>query len=357
MADPGSLAAATVARERGIPTVFTMAPDPHGPIAAAEQGGALDRRRFAAEDARAALWYRAVLVEHLARTSQELVLFPRQDLHRQIGELMGIDLAQRPRRHTIVSEGVDIRQADRAADAVAAARPVRVIDDLCAAVLELPADRRGLPMLVSVGRLAEVKGMARVVEAFVTDPGVADRANLVIVGGDLAEPSTTEAAELARITTVLDRHPRASDGVILLGHRPNGDVSQLLAVARAGWGTDISAGGAYVCGSRKEEFGLAIVEAMAAGLPVVVPRAGGPATYVDDGMSGVIVDTTDPAAIARGMRACLALARRPETALSTRRAVESRFTLARMAQGLTAVYRIAVAGQTRSLPVAAGLPA
>jgi hypothetical protein len=57
------------------------------------------------------------------------------------------------------------------------------------------------------------------------------------------------------------------------------------------------------------------------------------------------------------MRACLALARRPETALRTRQAVESRFTLARMAQALTAVYRIAVAGQTLSLPVGAGLPA
>ena len=44
MADPGSLAAARVARELGIPTVFTLAPDPHGPIAAAERRGTLDRR-------------------------------------------------------------------------------------------------------------------------------------------------------------------------------------------------------------------------------------------------------------------------------------------------------------------------
>ena len=44
MADPGSLAAARVAHELGIPTVFTLAPDPHGPIAAAERRGTLDRR-------------------------------------------------------------------------------------------------------------------------------------------------------------------------------------------------------------------------------------------------------------------------------------------------------------------------
>ena len=69
----------------------------------------------------------------------------------------------------------------------------------------LPADRRGLPLVVSVGRLNEAKGMARVVEAFVTDPHLASRANLVIVGGDLAYPSTAEATELARISVTLDR--------------------------------------------------------------------------------------------------------------------------------------------------------
>ena len=196
--------------------------------------------------------------------------------------------------------------------------------------------------------------MARVVEAFVADRHLSGRANLVMVGGDLAYPSTVEAAELGRIRAIIDRHPGASDGVVLLGHRPNGEVSRVLAVARAGWGTDIAPGGAYVCGSLKEEFGLAIVEAMAAGLPVVAPRTGGPATYVEDGLSGVLVDTTDPSAIASGMRACLALAARPETALLTRQIVESRFTLARMAQALAAVYRIAVGAHALSLPVDAG---
>ena len=34
MADPGTYAAAEVALSLGIPLVFTLAPDPHGPIAA-----------------------------------------------------------------------------------------------------------------------------------------------------------------------------------------------------------------------------------------------------------------------------------------------------------------------------------
>ncbi len=68
---------------------------------------------------------------------------------------------------------------------------------------------------------------------------------------------------------------------------------------------------AYVCGSRKEEFGLAIVEALAAGLPVVVPADRWPRHVCPDGVTGVIVDTTIPSAIADGLARALDHGRRP----------------------------------------------
>ena len=51
MADAGTLAAANVAARLGIPTVFSLAPDPHGLIASREASGDLDRRSFGTEDA------------------------------------------------------------------------------------------------------------------------------------------------------------------------------------------------------------------------------------------------------------------------------------------------------------------
>ena len=62
-----------------------------------------------------------------------------------------------------------------------------------------------------------------------------------------------------------------------------------------------------MCASLKEEFGIAILEAMAAGLVVVAPDGGGPATYVDDGVTGVLADTSSPEALA----AAVARAPRP----------------------------------------------
>jgi glycosyltransferase involved in cell wall biosynthesis len=302
MADPGSLAAARVARELGIATVFTLAPDPHGPVAAAERNGRLDRRSFGVRDGRAALWYRAHIVARLARQAREVVLFPRDDLPRQVAELVGIDLAAGEPRHTVVAEGVDTRQADDADAALSSGRDAPVLRDLQRAIAQLPAERRGLPIIASVGRLTEVKGMARLVEAFAVDATLAGTANLVIVGGDLDDPSAAEAAELARIHALFERHPGLCDRVVLLGHRRHAEAALVLAAARHGWGETVASGGAYACGSLKEEFGLAILEAMAAGLPVVAPLAGGPATYVEPGRTGTLVDTAHPRAIASGIR-------------------------------------------------------
>ena len=347
MADPGSFAGAAVARQLGIPIVFTLAPDPHGPIAAAETSGVLDRRGFAGVDARDALWFRSDLVERLARQSRHLVLFPRPQVRTRIASLTGIDVTSGVTRATVVAEGIDVGRVDAAAREVTNATSTPpVLSDLGSAVGRLPVDRHGLPLLVSVGRLHPVKGMSRLVAAYLSDPDLAARANLVIVGGDLHDPSSAEAAELARIDRTLASHAQRRDQVILLGRRSSEEVALVLAAARSGWGTLIGAAGAYVCASAKEEFGLAVAEALAAGLPVTAPQVGGPATYVEDGVTGALVDTTDTVALAAGARRSLDLSARPQTAALGRALVDARYTLQQMARSLDAVYRVTVDAST-----------
>ena len=353
MADPATYATAEVALSYGIPLVFTLAPDPHGPIAAAETSGALDRRSFATRDAQGALWFRARLVERLAREARELVVFPRDGLREDLERLTATDLIAGPPRHTVVAEGIDLGPADRAAAVVSSdAAPPPILADLADAIGQLPRERQGLPLVVSAGRFVELKGMARLVEAFGRDESLAARANLVIVGGDLDDPSAAEAAELARIQGHLEEHPGLRDRVVLLGHRSHEDVATVLAAARLGWDSLIGMGGSYACASTKEEFGLAIVEALAAGLPVTAPLAGGPATYVEPGRSGTLVDTTDVDALAVAIRSTLDLAAHPATASHTRSVVEERYTLGRMSRSLTAVYRVTVGASTLSAAVA-----
>ncbi len=312
----------------------------------------LDRGSFASQDARGGLWYRANLVERLTRDARELVLFPRARLRSQVEDLTGIDIDDGPPNHTVVPEGIDLVRADRAAEAVREAKTMpSVVGDLQQAISALPPTRHGLPLVISVGRMNAIKGMSRLVEAFAIDETLAAQANLVIVGGDLEQPSAAEVAELSRIKSLIDTNPGLAERVILLGHRPNDEVALLLAVAHAGWGSLVGPHGAYACGSAKEEFGLAIIEAMAAGLPVVAPSRGGPVTYVEQGRTGLVVDTTDVAVVGAATRSVLDLAREAETARRTRATVEERFTLERMSRTLAAVYRIAAGASGLALPV------
>ena len=121
-----------------------------------------------------------------------------------------------------------------------------------------------------------MKGIPLLVDAWSGDPALHANFNLVVVGGGLESPTPEEQLVLDEIAAVCRRRPTARDGLVLLGHWPNSDVSQLLEVAVEGIPGVVAPGGVYACASRKEEFGLALLEALAAGLSAVGPSTGGP---------------------------------------------------------------------------------
>jgi glycosyltransferase involved in cell wall biosynthesis len=106
-----------------------------------------------------------------------------------------------------------------------------------------------------------------------------------------------------------------------------------------------------------ESFGRVVVEAMAAGLPVVAVRGGGVAEIVQHGVTGLLADVDD----AQGLAACIEqLARDPARCRAMGQAgrarAESHYSLAACAAGILRVYELAMARPLRS--AAAGpLPA
>jgi glycosyltransferase involved in cell wall biosynthesis len=119
-----------------------------------------------------------------------------------------------------------------------------------------------------------------------------------------------------------------------------------MAAVRAGRPGLAAPRGVYVSASLKEEFGIAIIEAIASGLVVVAPRSGGPATFVDDGLTGVLADTASAGELTAAVQRALGLAgdevaaARAETA---RRRLRGRVGIEGMAGALDGVYRGAVA--------------
>ena len=117
----------------------------------------------------------------------------------------------------------------------------------------------------------------------------------------------------------------------LTGNLPPSAVVGLLAYVAAN-------DGSYVCASDKEEFGLAIVEALAAGAVVVVPQRGGPQTFVVDGDTGVVCDTSSVTALRDGIHRCRALGPKSGRQERAREMVRSTLSIERMASTLGGVY-------------------
>jgi glycosyltransferase involved in cell wall biosynthesis len=125
---------------------------------------------------------------------------------------------------------------------------------------------------------------------------------------------------------------------VLLGHRANREVATVLRIARAGLGGLIAPQGVYACTSQKEEFGVALLEAMATGLAVVGPNAGGPATYVREGLTGFLADTSSVEDVREALRRATAARADEARARRASELVRSRYTIEAMAASLAGVY-------------------
>lgn len=330
MADVGTLAAAAAAQRLGQPVVFTAAPDPHLVMDALVETGRLSRRQFGSQDAVHHYWFRSRLVECLTTRSDQLVLLPRPNIERDLIELVGLEAGDLDSRSTRLAEGVDVKQIDRAQRRLAEQGRAAAVERI---LQSLPEERRDLPWLLMVGRLTPTKGAPRLVEAVLADVCLRSRANIVLVGGDLARPNADEKTTLERIARAAEAAPQGL--VTLTGHLPRASVSDLLVHAAAH-------AGVYVCASDKEEFGLAIVEALAAGMVVVAPRRGGPSHYIKQGDTGVLCDTLSISELGQAIRQARRLAGDSGRAERARAKVRRDLSVEKMARGLSSVYGRAV---------------
>ncbi len=94
---------------------------------------------------------------------------------------------------------------------------------------------------------------------------------------------------------------------------------------------------------RDEAFGLALAEAMAAGLPTVATRIGGCREVVRDGVSGLLVPPGEPEALTNALLSLLTPngSESQRTAMGREgcRIVEAEFTRERQIERLLALYQ------------------
>jgi D-inositol-3-phosphate glycosyltransferase len=108
--------------------------------------------------------------------------------------------------------------------------------------------------------------------------------------------------------------------------------------------------------SHSESFGLVALESQACGTPVVAAAVGGLRTAVDDGVSGLLVDSHDPADFAAAIHRVVGRPAYRARLSAGARSHAERFSWQRTAEGLLAAYRGALTATATPLPRAVGGP-
>jgi glycosyltransferase involved in cell wall biosynthesis len=190
-------------------------------------------------------------------------------------------------------------------------------------------DNRRPRRIIVVANLRKEKGHDVLIDAAVDVLRQLPDAEFEIVGGGPELESLvarTEARQVRRAFT-------------FLGHRD--DVASRLAAA------DV-----FVLPSRSEAFPNAVLEAMAAGLPIVASAVGGIRELIDDGKTGLLVPAGDPHALADRLRLLLIdPARATRLGDAARAEAHARYSFDRMVAAFDALY---VAELTRRGLIAAG---
>ncbi|GJG87863.1 hypothetical protein tb265_30440 [Gemmatimonadetes bacterium T265] len=182
--------------------------------------------------------------------------------HEAMGRLRGA-------RVTVIPNGID----------TAAFRPDPEVRRRVRSRLGIPDDA---PVLIAVAMLRPGKGHDHLLAAVARLRGAVPGLRLLVVG-DGGERAALECRSAAL---------GLSDAVTFLGTR--GDVGALLAAA------DV-----YAHPSLFESLPTSILEAMAAGLPVVACAVGGVPELVTDGATGFLVPAADPGALAAALARAL----------------------------------------------------
>jgi len=167
------------------------------------------------------------------------------------------------------------------------------------------------PIILAIARPIRKKNLRRLVDAYASDSTLQECANLVIIAGlrdGLGQGCSERDAVIADLFDGVDRHDLWGKVALPRQHSAH-DICDLYALA--------AEGGVFCNPAFHEPFGLTLIEAAQAGVPLVATQSGGPSDIIPELGLGALIDPYDTASITRGL--CQVLTA-PKRELAARRA-------------------------------------
>ena len=182
---------------------------------------------------------------------------------------------------------------------------------------DAPPYQHNRPYLLTVARLVHKKGIDVLIDAVAQLQ--TDAVDLLVVG-DGPERDALEAS--------VKKH-QLENRVHFLGRVSPDKIPSLLAGCTL-----------FVLASRQEPFGIVLLEAMAAGKPVVATRVGGVPEFVTDGETGRLVPPDDPIALASAIEQVLEnSAESTRLAHTAQQMVEQQYNWAQQTERFLTIYK------------------
>ncbi len=159
---------------------------------------------------------------------------------------------------------------------------------------DISSDRLEFPCIVASSRLDPKKNHLGLVQAFASSTELRQKANLVILTGNLEDPLNGFDSVGETEKDVLDSILKVIDESDLRGQVSMFSIQGQLQLGAA-YRYFATKGSVFALTALYEPFGLAPLEAMASGMPAVVTKFGGPSESMLNGDKefGLLVDPTD----------------------------------------------------------------
>lgn len=326
--DNASVAIAKLSKELNKKLVLTLAPDPHRNMS--DEEGVLNKFYF---DELKILANKIAIGDTLIFESDKVLGIGgkqvKEELHLYFPQFTHYNIENKIK---MIAEGI---KTDK----------VMVKDkedaDMCnlSELIEIHPSFCDKPIILNVGRLAKIKGQVNLFKAW-SNSKLSKTYNLLIIGGDLEEPNKEEQQIINLFNQGIKDRPELKYNFYHIGALHNDKIK---LVEKSIMKKTFDYPHIYLASSIKEEFGIAILEAMSQGFLIIAPIKGGVKSYIRDGENGFLIDTSNPKTIARATERILynsdmATEEFREIQKAGKDTVEKEFSIDKIAKTFTDTY-------------------